>query len=623
MNCVILGQLPVPKSNFGVNTGNIPLGPACLAQAAAGIPGVRVDILPQELAALAGDALLIDYLVSRDPDFFGLTVYCWNMDRSLYVAETVKEKTGCRILLGGPEITADHPKLVNRNVDFLVAGEGEQAFQHLMAGIAGNGPAEPADGNSLFQSNPSPYLTGHLRRLPMDPMFLETQRGCPFSCGFCRYSKDRQKTVFRPGRCILEAVEWAANNHVREVFFLDPTLNARPDLPELLRKLARLNPHHGLEFSSEIRAERMDDHLAGLFRKAGFTEFEIGLQSTHTDALRQMGRRLDVDAFLKGTAALKRRGIRLKVDLILGLPGDTPDGFRRSLDFVMDNDLADHIQVFPLLVLPGTRYRRQSRELGLVYDPAPPYTVCRTRGFSPDDIDACFDLAEDRLDTALIPMPDLDLAWRKTGEDATDHWLDKDGTRMVTRVVLDNQRPEKELTSLARHLVSPYQIFVRGAAALADIGRVVRTVTRTNPCTPLEIVFLAPPTLPDIHAIVSASGLHRPHFLDRDLDLLYPEPGNRAILFTLVTPDVHRILDGPMVRQVHWWKRDRLPGQAELEGVGHLDGVLVDSPVGESALFAWQDRFRVRADDLPLVSFPEPRAQARWQGLISSGEYIQ
>jgi hypothetical protein len=44
----ILIQRPVPKLTFGLNTGNIPLGPACLKQAAAGLPGCRVEMLSPE-----------------------------------------------------------------------------------------------------------------------------------------------------------------------------------------------------------------------------------------------------------------------------------------------------------------------------------------------------------------------------------------------------------------------------------------------------------------------------------------------------------------------------------------------------------------------------------------------
>ena len=59
MPSVVLSQLPIPCLNFGRRTGNIPLGAACLKQAAQGLPGVLVEILPQPLAAYLGDAALL------------------------------------------------------------------------------------------------------------------------------------------------------------------------------------------------------------------------------------------------------------------------------------------------------------------------------------------------------------------------------------------------------------------------------------------------------------------------------------------------------------------------------------------------------------------------------------
>ena len=48
---VLLLQLPVPRLNYGVQTGNIPLGAAWLKQTAAILPGVQFDILPESVAS--------------------------------------------------------------------------------------------------------------------------------------------------------------------------------------------------------------------------------------------------------------------------------------------------------------------------------------------------------------------------------------------------------------------------------------------------------------------------------------------------------------------------------------------------------------------------------------------
>ena len=71
MTHVLLLQLPVPRLNYGVQTGNIPLGAACLKQAARIAPEVQVDVLPESVASYLGDAALLEILHDRKPDIVG------------------------------------------------------------------------------------------------------------------------------------------------------------------------------------------------------------------------------------------------------------------------------------------------------------------------------------------------------------------------------------------------------------------------------------------------------------------------------------------------------------------------------------------------------------------------
>ena len=62
-------------------------------------------------------------------------------------------------------------------------------------------------------------------------------------------------------------------------------------------------------------------------------------------------------------AAMMGQGIRVKVDLIVGLPGDTVESVRKGLLYLLDNGLCSDLQAFNLAVLPGTAFRRAAAEL--------------------------------------------------------------------------------------------------------------------------------------------------------------------------------------------------------------------------------------------------------------------
>lgn len=617
----LLIQLPVPKLNLGVKTMNIPLGGACLRQAGGGVPGWRLDLVPEEVASHAGDAALIRWILGEAPDVLGFTVFSWNLERSLYLAEKIKEKITARIVFGGPEITPDNVPARSPFVDFYVFGEGEGMIRSLLSSETVWGEKtgrDPSDADYLILG--SPYVSGCLKTDPDHPMLVETQRGCPYRCGFCYYNKSRKNRSTADDRMVLDAVAFALERGVEEMYLLDPSLNVRPGLKSLMEQVAGLNRTGQLSLISEIRAEAVDEEMAALFRRAGFRGFEVGLQSTNPAAWEKMNRPTDLKAFLRGVKALQRVGITPTVDLIFGLPGDTLEGFLRTLDFVCAHHLTDHVQVFPLLVLPGTPFRLNSRKLGLCFDPSPPYSLISAPGFSPDDMSAALDAAEERLDRQFCLFPDLDAAFE--GGLDEDFRIDLAGRPHVSKLVLKTPRPISDIQALADQIASPFQIFF--GPEITDAGyqkEVLKAVSIDNPFVPLEVVFIQPRTRPDTTDLVAAAAVRRPHFLDQDLRRLYPEPGNRTVLFTVAAKTDQPFFQGEMERQVFLWDRPDLPQTTDLARLSHLDGILLGSRLPVRVPEDWQDRMASLHEDVLPISFSDIRLQVRWMALTLADTY--
>jgi hypothetical protein len=620
---VLLVQLPIPQLNFGRQTGNIPLAAGCLKMAASAAGVTGVEILPQRLATYLGDAALLDAILSREPSIVGFSVYAWNVDRCLYLAEQLKAHGQVHILFGGPEITPDNPSIQSRAVDACVYGDGEAAFVRLLSGRADD---LAADDDRIFEQGSSPYLAGLLEPEIENMILVETQRGCPYRCGYCYYGKSRRRlSAVPPGR-VIEAIAWARHQELAEAYLLDPCLNSRRDLADLLASLARVNGRNPIKLISEIRAEAIDDRMADGFAGAGFTWFEVGLQSTNPAALKVMNRPTDLNAFIRGTNRLKDRGIRVGIDLIAGLPGDDPGGFSRTLDVVVENGLADDVQVFPLSILPGTPFRAASEKLGIVFDRHPPYTVVETPTFSGPAIAAAMREAEDRFDLSLYPLPDLDLSG------CSQRFLSTAANTICRAAIADvdviiktliNQQPDQRLLAQwASRLTHPYQIVFGPKVTDEQMRcRVISQFTTLNPLTPLEVIVIEPPRPPDLHRLLSAARLQRPHYLDKDLSYLYPQAGNRAMLMTLLSRSDQLFFQGDMCRQVFWWTRTRLPLAAELERLAYLDGVFIPDTFSTAAVCQWQEVISPQCHDLPAITFADAAMQKRWIRLTLSDDY--
>jgi hypothetical protein len=78
-----------------------------------------------------------------------------------------------------------------------------------------------------------------------------------------------------------------------------------------------------------------------------------------------------------------------------------------------------------------------------------------------------------------------------------------------------------------------------------------------------------------------------------------------------------------MQRQIFWWQQPVLPTEADIEALSTLDGVLIDTQISETELFAWQDRFEEMAEDIPHICFSDVHHQKRWMLKIASEEYAK
>jgi anaerobic magnesium-protoporphyrin IX monomethyl ester cyclase len=133
-------------------------------------------------------------------------------------------------------------------------------------------------------------------------------------------------------------------------------------------------------FHFEIGAHLLDDASLALLATVPpeTFQFEIGVQSTLPATLAAISRNADLEKLESNVRRLRSEtAIHLHLDLIYGLPAEGYDDFLSSLDRVAA--LNPHaLQIEPVKLLPGAPLRRDARELGISFDPHPPYSVLST-----------------------------------------------------------------------------------------------------------------------------------------------------------------------------------------------------------------------------------------------------
>lgn len=173
----------------------------------------------------------------------------------------------------------------------------------------------------------------------------------------------------------------------------------------------------------------------------------------------------------------------------------------------------------------------------------------------------------------------------------------------------------EELAKLARMVTHPYQLMV--PSSVQDHNFIIKAFslfTGINPHTPVELIFFDPYQIPDINRLLNESHIDRPHYLDGHLRPLYQRPGNRAILFTVVSSSTNSIFFGPMQRHVYWWKNTFMPDKQminDLEEHG-FNGILVDSVIDAHHIHDWQDKMVDHAGDFIHITFSRLNLNRRW-----------
>ena len=425
-----LVQLPIPQPAALAATGNVPLAAGCLGVSARvhglAARGLSIEVVPPAITDSYGDTMLADYLARDEPDYLGFSLYLWNVERSLHLAREVRRRSPrTRVLIGGPEVSSDNPFVLSQTgFDIAVTGEAEDTFGQVMHrlldgrevaglpgvavrnGLLGLGPFGPAPSAGFpLTDYPSPYLEGLVPVESHRSTYIETVRGCRSHCTYCFYP--RSSNVLR----VLDVQQSAAlvgqlrERGAREVVYLDPTFNHRPEFEALLEALAVVNPDRSVSCFAEVRAEGLTPAHAGQLARAGFTKLEMGLQSVNRETLKRVKRGGSPEKVAAAAKMLRAEGIDLLVDLIIGLPGDTPDDVARGVDFLLEHELGEHAQVFVLSLLPGTAMRSTAAADGVEYDPAPPYRVTRTATFDTEQLRRSLLDAEAKLGRRLDELP--------------------------------------------------------------------------------------------------------------------------------------------------------------------------------------------------------------------------
>ncbi len=552
-------QLPPPRFRFEDPPSNIPLAAGFLSAALDECPSrsAGAEILEPDVVDVLADEGLAQEIARRRPAALGMSLYLWNAQRSLFLASNMKKlNPGTLVLVGGPEVTPDNEWVLEHPaVDGGIFGEGESRIAMVLAALlqGQGGEAIPGtffkrDGRVMANREAPepwpldrcdyPYIGGRIGPSRDGTIFLETVRGCAFKCRYCYYHK--AFSGIRPhSRTSVAAVldmAYSTESRIREIYLMDPTFNARRGFRELLAEMAARRARKDVAIHTELRGDFLRADDVALLKEAGLASAEVGLQSTNPAALRAAGRHGKSERVAHGVSLLKQAGIKVTTGIILGLPEDTPEGFRSTLDWLKRTQAYSEIQPFVLSVLPGTDFRACAPALGLAHDRRPPYYVHSTPTFPEDELRHALEEFESVLDVELdrIPLPSL-------VDRGPIVVFDPEDCPYVSKWIVDPGRasdPDRLLPRLLPRVTDPFTLWFRGTCAEEVIGRILAQFTFRNPHAVLHMVweFVRPPRVTFLEDMIQSAANPSLYVNRSYAPLIGPDEAVSPVL-TVVFPD--------------------------------------------------------------------------------------
>ncbi|MCK5735478.1 MAG: DUF4080 domain-containing protein [Spirochaetaceae bacterium] len=339
-------------------------------------------------------------ILSENPKIVALSISIWNASPTARLIALLKRiNPELRIIIGGPEVRwAEKPMY---GADVLVRGEGEHVFPDICTRLLNGGdvPAIVDGGLPKLDTLKLPYDEYSDEDLKQRIIYVESSRGCPFSCEFCLSSRELKIRNFNLDR-LLPAFDRLINRGCRGFKFIDRTFNL--DIDSCIRILdffyerwpreksgelvspaasrqAALGRDRGESFflHFEVVPDRFDERLVKSLSRfpVGGIQLEMGVQTLNPEIGSLISRKVDSELTARNLKLIKgRTGVHVHADLIIGLPGEDETGFAESFDSLRSMH-PDEIQIGILKLLPGAPIARHIDEYKLVFNPQPPYDI--------------------------------------------------------------------------------------------------------------------------------------------------------------------------------------------------------------------------------------------------------
>lgn len=185
---------------------------------------------------------------------------------------------------------------------------------------------------------------------------------CRVHCAYCPFAISTHNELQDAYvDALLREIDARGDGSAVDTIFFGGGTPSRTTSENLARVVARLRERFAIaanaEFSLEANPEDLSSEATEVFGSLGVNRISLGVQSFHDSELRPLGRVHGRERAREAIATAVASGMRTSIDLILGLPHQTAESFRESLEIAIDAGIG-HLSLYMLDLEEGTALAR-------------------------------------------------------------------------------------------------------------------------------------------------------------------------------------------------------------------------------------------------------------------------
>lgn len=285
--------------------------------------------------------------------------------RSIDIAKEFKRR-GKTVFMGGYMVSM-MPEEAKKHCDCVIIGDGELSYPQMIEDYERGRLREFYQMPITRIDTPLPRFDLVMNKRIGDMLPVQAGRGCPKSCSFCSvYCLYKNRYIRRPIEDVVRDIRHVRSLGFRKFMLLDDNIMSdRSYMMQLLDEIIPLKMQWMSQCSIEIGK---DDDLLRKLAKSGCTTLSFGLESIVQESLDSMNKSwAKVGEYPKLMRNIRRFGIDISTEMVVGADADTLESIRATADFIRKNKVVVP-RFYILTPIPGTKYHQEMKAAGRIYN---------------------------------------------------------------------------------------------------------------------------------------------------------------------------------------------------------------------------------------------------------------